>query len=87
MLGYLILSLGVIAGFFYSSRVDEKHCQHAAVNRAAIRTTIIAGDPTLLKPGDPGYDYWKNHPAESKKAHERIHGKNGTLDRFPPIKC
>lgn len=99
----LVLALFVVAVFgsavvvvLYVKNADERErkrtdyalCVQSRINRDAIRAAITAGDPTLLIPGQYGYEYARTHPEEAETQHQAIvAGKDGAFKQFPKIEC
>lgn len=76
--------VGNAATLAFSEKAQAAACGYAQENRDKIREQIADGDPRLLKPGDPGYAYYKQNPAEKDAAVDAI---TESLDRFEPIDC
>lgn len=76
--------VGNATTLYVAEKADAKLCLSAQENRAKIRQTISGSDPTLLKPGDPGYTYYQTHPEEKAALKARIVRQ---LNLFPPIDC
>lgn len=89
-----VVGMGLAFKYVGDQRVREREqttysiCLESQKNRNGIRTAIVGGDPSKLKPGDYGYSYSREHPAETAKAHRDIvSGQALALKRFPPLVC
>lgn len=76
--------VGNAATLAFSEKATATACKYAQENRDKIREQIRANDPRLLKPGDPGFAYYRDNPEEKAKAVIAI---SDSLDRFPVIDC
>lgn len=76
--------MGNTATLFFAEKASATSCNYAYENREKIREQISAGDPNLLKPGDAGYVYYKEHPDEKASLVKAI---DKSLARFPSIDC
>ena len=61
----------------------HQRCLEGKQNRTALRKVILRGR-AVGKPGTPGYDYYRTHPAEAKKARQQV---DRALHDLPPISC
>lgn len=91
----LVALIPSLVGIELLRREVQHRCMDAAVNREAIRATVIDGLPTLgyrydpetqliFTAGKPTVEYYATHPAERQDALERT---KTVLARFPTIAC
>lgn len=83
-----------VIGLVLLHREVSHRCHDTALNRAAIRDTVLGGLPGIgakatnnggiVKAGTPTVAYWRDHPGERDKA---ITNARNTLGRFPGIGC
>lgn len=90
-LALVALLPSVIFGI-YLQRQNHERCIDAALNREAIRSTVIDGlkplgyayaDGAIVEKGKP-IDYYRTHEAERQQALERT---RLVLRRFPSVTC
>lgn len=91
----LIALIPSVGGVVWLKRDVDRRCVDSAVNRDAIRLTVLDGLPTLgyrydadtnkiVLSGKPPIDYYVTHEQERDDAVARARVQ---LDRFPPIDC
>jgi hypothetical protein len=85
VLGYVFLTLGMIAGLYWSHSNAQDICFNAKDNRQILRMLIASGDPQNIQPGQPGYDYYRSHPKERQAAHTRT--QRILKETVPTIEC
>lgn len=76
--------VGNAATLAFSEKATATSCGYAQENRDKIREQISSGDPSLLKPGDPGYAYYQANPKEKDALAKSV---KKSLNRFPAIDC
>jgi len=89
----LVALIPSVVGLVLLGREIEHRCGDAAVNRVAIRASVIdslhslgyqyTDDGEIVAAGRP-LDYYVTHPEERAEA---LAQTKAALERFPPIKC
>ena len=90
----LVALVPSLLGLFLLHREVEHRCTDAAINRTAIRQSVIDNlhtlgyeyteDGKVVPSSTPPLDYYRSHPDERASALVQV---KATLDRFPPVDC